>query len=202
MAEVKVTKPVQDRLKKSPRDRSVELISVKRARKRDTKWPLYLIIAIFVIVMVLLVSGAMKKKPAGSRLATTKSRVKEAPGRGSKKDLKQPTTQARAQAPRAAPPRPAAERRRETGASRGERRRAARVKLGAKEKRASRGSVRQGSESGQITGIAAGAALIGRRTVRSGDVIGGRIIREVGPDFVRVEYGGVTYTLRIGEELP
>jgi hypothetical protein len=59
-----------------------------------------------------------------------------------------------------------------------------------------------GGGSLEITGIMAGSALIGTRTVHVGDDIGGCVIKDISDDRVLVEHAGSTYNLSVGDKLP
>jgi len=211
MAEAKDSKLTSDKAKKATQDKAVELVSGRRRRKRDSRTPYIVMAVIFVVILAALFFVILKRKPAGSAVAAKgKSAAKEGSRRSQKK------AEGRSKIQKAEKPssvtgslaaEPPARRQRRADLSRGAKRRTPREKVsrqaperGKKTRRAGgRGST---PKSWLVNGISEGTALIGGRAVRGGDVLRGRIIRDVGADYVRVEYGGATYSLRVGDQMP
>ena len=64
------------------------------------------------------------------------------------------------------------------------------------------GRGKRSADTEELTAIGEGTAMFGKRTVRVGDVLRGRIVREIAADGVKLEYAGATFSVRIGEALP
>jgi hypothetical protein len=205
MADAKETREIKgtpEKARKLVSDKAIELVRARKARKSDNRVFLYVVLVVFVIAMALLLSGAFKKKPAGSLASAVKRETKGAARRVRQGLADRPKKQTAPAAAGNLARKPAPRRQRERGVSRAERRRAPRERIPRQPRSKRSGSRRTAPESSVITVIGEGTALIGNRTVRSGDVIRGRIVRDIGADFIRLEYGGASYTLKVGDELP
>jgi hypothetical protein len=189
------------------------LTSRKRPAKRDNSKLVYAAAAVFAILVIVMLGAVLKKKPgsaassARSAAAAVTRKAKKAAGdvaevtTGRKQRAATPSPGAAAAPVARHTPRSAGLRSREPVASRRERVRTARVPR-EKPVRSRDKTSRRSTGADEVTAIGEGTALIGKRTVRVGDVIRGRVVREIGADFVKVEYGGTVFSVRIGEALP
>ena len=164
----------------------------------------FIALGVVVVVVALLIGGVFKKKAAApASHLSTKPPTRQAARQTAKPD--------HAPAPSRTPgaTRPAA-RTRTPG-----RERVARVLQDARQRTAAptaardaKGagartrSTKRGPEETQVTALSDGSALIGSRTVHSGDIVSGCIIRDITSDFVRVEKDGAVFTLTVGSQLP
>ena len=187
------------------------LTSRKKVAKRDNSKLVYAGAAVFAILVIIMLSAVLKKKPgsaassARSAAAAVTRKAKKAaddPAVAATRRKKTPQPGATAAAPaERRTPRSAGLRSREPVASRRERVRTARVPR-EKPVRTRDKASRRSSGTDEVTAIGEGTALIGKRTVRVGDVVRGRVVREIGSDVVKIEYGGTIFSIRIGEALP
>jgi hypothetical protein len=204
MVEAKEARKPEEKKPKPTKDRAAELVARKKGRKGASNAPYYGIVFVFVIIVALILGMVFKPKPrkTGS-LATAKSDTRESRRVRKKDEAKADRKATRAAArTRTRTRRTPAERVEREARERPARKRGARV-TEARERRPKRGTTRKATRGPQaVMAIFEGSALVGERTVRAGDVVRGRLVKEVGPDYIRVEYGGAAYTLRVGDELP
>jgi cytoskeletal protein RodZ len=222
MAGAKEKKIAADKARKETRDRAIDLVTGRRRPKKDNKMMTFAIVAAVIVVVVGGLILVTRKKPAPAPLASKTSRTTKSSAENqgaSRRAQKKSDRSARsaksdkpaspmtgslsaAPAPRrvrvAAVPHVRAQKPQRPQRNQAQTQPAPRTK-----KDRSSGRTRQSAPgSWEVTGISEGTVLIGNRAAREGDVIRGRIVREVGADFVHVEYSGATYTLRVGDAMP
>ena len=213
--QAKTTAPAkpQDKEKSKAASKSVAaLAGRKRTQKKDNTPIVYAAMAIFAVLMIAIFFFALKKKPGApgsmkpaAKEVTRKARkaaveATEAVASGRKKRRAPAAAAAAAPAPKRTP-RTAGLRSRQPVASRTERVRTPKVR-----RERTTGTRRSGSKrsatADELTAIGEGTAMFGKRSVRVGDVIRGRVIREITPEGVKLEYAGAIFSVRIGEAIP
>jgi hypothetical protein len=185
----------------------------KSVAKKDSARTTYAVMAGVAILVVLLLAFALKKKPAAAGGAKTVAKEVTRKAKKAADDVamaaaikKRHPAPVAAETPAATPApkrtsRSAGIRSRQPVASRTDRVRTPKVR-----RDRTTGSRRTGTKhatgSDELTAIGEGTAMFGKRTVRVGDVIRGRVIREITAEGVRLDYAGTTFSVRIGEVLP
>ena len=184
--------------------------STRRSRRQAAGlMPIVLAVGVLVVLVIVLLLTIFKKPAATSTKlkavargeTTRRARRAANASAGDGNEPAPPSRPRTAAAPKAAPVR----RERAPAPPRVQKERPVReTRTSADRARALRTETKRSSTARNqvVTAISEGTAMIGRRSVREGDVIRGRVIQEIAADRIVVEYNGVSYGLSVGDALP